>query len=171
MFCSVFKKEEHITHISKFNEASYFKKCVSQVVQLTRSCCFRINVKKPERLERIDRIHHKVTTTDDPIIRKLAKSGGNVFATDEILATLMCCTRSNYSWDIVVQKIGNLIFFDKRDESEFDLVTVSETSRDPPSDEGPSINSPRNLAMEATFINHNFPEQVSTFFVCVIFSL
>ncbi|XP_037070748.1 LOW QUALITY PROTEIN: eukaryotic translation initiation factor 3 subunit D-like [Pollicipes pollicipes] len=120
----------------------------------------RINVKRPEVLERIDRIHHKVTTTDDPIIRKLAKSGGNVFATDEILATLMCCTRSNYSWDIVVQKIGNLIFFDKRDESEFDLVTVSETSRDPPNDEGPSINSPRNLAMEATFINHNFPEQV-----------
>ena len=64
---------------------------------------------------------HTVTTTDDPVIRKLAKShpDANVFATDTILATLMCCTRSIYSWDIVVQKIGGKIFLDKRDNTEF----------------------------------------------------
>ena len=81
----------------------------------------RINVKNERPLKRIDRVFHTVTTTDDPIIRKLAgtDADANVFATDSILATLMCCTRSQYSWDIVVQKIGGKIFLDKRDNTEF----------------------------------------------------
>ena len=41
-----------------------------------------------------------------------------------------------------------------------DLLTVSETAAEPPQDEGSSLNSPRNLALEATFINHNFSQQV-----------
>lgn len=72
----------------------------------------------------------------------------------------MCCTRSNYSWDIVIEKIGDKLFFDKRDNTEFDLLTVNETSVEPPQDDGNSLNSPRNLALEATFINHNFSQQV-----------
>ncbi|MEJ1867763.1 hypothetical protein SMA94_27610, partial [Escherichia coli] len=88
-----------------------------------------------------------------------AKTQGNVFATDAILATLMSCTRSVYSWDIVVQRVGSKLFFDKRDNSDFDLLTVSETANEPPQDEGNSFNSPRNLAMEATYINHNFSQQ------------
>ncbi|XP_014246561.1 eukaryotic translation initiation factor 3 subunit D [Cimex lectularius] len=120
----------------------------------------RVNVKNEKLLQRIDRIFHTVTTTDDPIIRKLSKTEGNVYATDAILATLMCCTRSNYSWDIVIEKIGDKLFFDKRDNTEFDLLTVNETSVEPPSDDGNSLNSPRNLALEATFINHNFSQQV-----------
>lgn len=118
----------------------------------------RVTVKNEQRLMRIDRIFHKVTTTDDPVIRRLAKTEGTVYATDSILATLMCSIRSNYSWDIIVQKVGGKLFFDKRDDSEFDLLTVSETSNEPPAEEG--INSPRNLALEATFINHNFSQQV-----------
>lgn len=90
----------------------------------------------------------------------MAKTKGNVFATDAILATLMCCTRSVYSWDIIVQRVGKKLFFDKRDDSEFDLLSVSETATEPPQDEGNSINTPRNLALEATFINHNFSQQV-----------
>jgi hypothetical protein len=31
---------------------------------------------------------------------------------------------------------------------------------EPPQDDGNSLNSPRNLALEATFINHNFSQQV-----------
>lgn len=42
-----------------------------------------------------------------------------MFATDAILATLMCCTRSVNSWDIIVQRVGNKLFFDKRDNSDF----------------------------------------------------
>lgn len=42
-----------------------------------------------------------------------------MFATDAILATLMSCTRSVYSWDIIVQRVGSKLFFDKRDNSDF----------------------------------------------------
>ena len=37
---------------------------------------------------------------------------------------------------------------------------MSENAAEPPQDEGSSLNSPRNLALEATFINHNFSQQV-----------
>uniref|UniRef100_A0A8C9VBC1 Eukaryotic translation initiation factor 3, subunit D n=1 Tax=Scleropages formosus TaxID=113540 RepID=A0A8C9VBC1_SCLFO len=80
----------------------------------------RITTRNEKPLKSIKRIFHTVTTTDDPIIRKLAKTQGNVFATDAILATLMCCTRSVNSWDIIVQRVGNKLFFDKRDNSDFD---------------------------------------------------
>lgn len=120
----------------------------------------RVNVKNERPLQRVDRIFHTVTTTDDPIIRMLSKSHGNVYATDAILATIMCCTRSNYSWDIVIEKIGDKLFMDKRDNTEFDLLTVNETAIEPPQEDGNSLNSPRNLAIEATFINHNFSQQV-----------
>lgn len=40
------------------------------------------------------------------------------------------------------------------------MLTVNETAAEPPHEEGNSINSPRNLALEATFINHNFSQQV-----------
>jgi len=122
----------------------------------------RVNVKNEKNLQRIDRIFHTVTTTDDPVIRKLVKNepNANVFVTDAILSTLMCASRSVYSWDIVVQKIGGKVFLDKRDNTEFDLLTVSETSTEPPQDEGSNLNSPRNLALEATFVNHNFSQQV-----------
>ncbi|KAH8027021.1 hypothetical protein HPB51_001388 [Rhipicephalus microplus] len=43
---------------------------------------------------------------------------------------------------------------------ESDLLTVNETASEPPHEEGNSINAPRNLALEATFINHNFSQQV-----------
>lgn len=41
-----------------------------------------------------------------------------------------------------------------------DLLTVSETATEPPQDEGQGINTPKNLALEATFINQNFSQQV-----------
>eukprot|EP00794_Sanderia_malayensis_P008906 gene8906-9858_t len=116
----------------------------------------RITTRNEKPLEGNNRIFHKVTTTDDPIIRKLT-SKGNVFATDAIISTLMTCTRSVHSWDVVVQRVGNKLFFDKRDDSEFDLLTVYETAWDPPPEEG--INSASNLALEATFINQNFSQQ------------
>ncbi|KAG7249344.1 hypothetical protein CRUP_017025 [Coryphaenoides rupestris] len=83
----------------------------------------RITTRNEKQLRSIKRIFHTVTTTDDPVIRKLAKTQGNVFATDAILATLMCCTRSVNSWDIIVQRVGNKLFFDKRDNSDFGTST------------------------------------------------
>jgi len=41
-----------------------------------------------------------------------------------------------------------------------DLLTVSETATEPPQEEGTNLNSPKNLSLEATFVNHNFSQQV-----------
>ena len=56
--------------------------------------------------------------------RELAKKGvGRVFATDSLITTLMCATRSVYSWDIIVERQGDFLFFDKRDGSNLDMLT------------------------------------------------
>merc|ERR1711998_175653 len=108
------------------------------------------------------------TTTDDPVIEDLTATvpsegdGCTVFATDAILAHLMACPRSVYPWDIVVQKIDGVIVFDKRDDSQFDYLTVSETAYEAPtSSEDPNaINTPDKLSLEASSINQNFTQQI-----------
>ncbi|KAJ0610507.1 putative eukaryotic translation initiation factor 3 subunit D [Helianthus annuus] len=103
----------------------------------------------------------KVTTTDDPIIRRLANEDqATVFATDSILSTLMCAPRSVYSWDIVIQRVGNKLFFDKRDGSQLDLLSVNETSQEPLPEAKDDINSAHSLSVEAAYINQNFSQQV-----------
>ena len=69
------------------------------------------------------------------------------------------------------------MFFKKRDDSRFSIVkhnslwacctshsppdylTVSETAKQPPQDEA-GINSPQSLAVEVTYINQNFSQQM-----------
>lgn len=60
-----------------------------------------------------------------------------MFATDAILAVLMSCPRSVYPFDVVANRVGNMLFFDKRDGSGFDYVTVGETALNPPEEDGP----------------------------------
>lgn len=122
----------------------------------------RVAPKSEKRLERFkNRNFFKVTTTDDPVIRRLASEDkATVFATDAILATLMCAPRSVYSWDIVVQKVGSKLFFDKRDGSQLDLLSVNETSQEPLPEAKEDINSAHSLSVEAAYINQNFSQQV-----------
>ncbi|KZV53254.1 eukaryotic translation initiation factor 3 subunit D-like [Dorcoceras hygrometricum] len=122
----------------------------------------RITPKNCRALERFkSRNFFKVTTTDDPVIRRLANEDkATVFATDTILSTLMCATRSVYSWDIVIQRVGNKLFFDKRDVSQLDLLSVHETSQESLPDAKEDINSMQSLSLEAAFINQNFSQQV-----------
>nr|GME16241.1 eukaryotic translation initiation factor 3 subunit D-like [Ipomoea batatas] len=72
----------------------------------------------------------------------------------------MCAPRSVYSWDIVVQRVGNKLFFDKRDGSQLDLLSVHETSQEPLPDVKDDINSAYSLSVEAAYINQNFSQQV-----------
>lgn len=122
-------------------------------------------VKNTERkLNVVDRAAYNVTTSSDPIIQELAeKDEATIFATDNILSMLMCAPRSVYSWDIVITRSGNKIYLDKRDGSSLDMVSVNENAADAPleASEGnkDSINYPGALALEATFINHNFANQ------------
>eukprot|EP00178_Gracilaria_changii_P002869 TRINITY_DN1420_c0_g1_i1.p1 TRINITY_DN1420_c0_g1~~TRINITY_DN1420_c0_g1_i1.p1 ORF type:complete len:536 (+),score=72.94 TRINITY_DN1420_c0_g1_i1:211-1818(+) len=126
----------------------------------------RITAKSPKPLRVVDVEYPRVTTTDDPVIRRIAGGGeGTVFATGAILAILMAAPRSVQSWDIIVQRIGGKLFFDKRDGSLADFITVSETSHDPPKDEkslsgDEAINSFQKLSDEATRINENFIQNV-----------
>jgi len=78
----------------------------------------------------------------------------------------MTCPRSAYPWDIVVQKLPNgALFFDKRDASQFDYLTVNETANSTPpitkaDDDPDGINTPERLSLEATMINQNFSQQI-----------
>lgn len=120
--------------------------------------------KAPRPLRRVEnKAYYYVSTTDDPILEKFAvEHVGNVFATDVILSHLMSCPRSVYSWDIVIQKMDGMLFLDKRDDSHFDLLTVSETAHEPPqaTDDIDEINHPEKLSLEATMINQNFSQQI-----------
>lgn len=67
----------------------------------------------------------------------------------------------------VVQKLPTgALFFDKRDASQFDYLTVHETSNTPPAplssrdSEEDQINTPERLSLEATMINQNFTQQI-----------
>lgn len=120
-----------------------------------------------KRLTALDRAAYNVSTSSDPIIQELAdKDAATIFATDSVLTTLMCATRSVYPWDIVILRQGNKVFLDKRDNAALDMVSVNENAADAPMDasEGnkDTINQPGPLAEEATYINHNFPNQVVT---------
>ncbi|KND04006.1 uncharacterized protein SPPG_01454 [Spizellomyces punctatus DAOM BR117] len=124
----------------------------------------RINTKQEKPLQQIDRNFLNVTASDDPVLvshAKRASEGVTVYSTDNVLATLMCATRAVYSWDIIVNKQDNKLFFDKRDGGAFDFVSVNENAADPPMDgaDKDNINTPQALAMEATYINRNFSQQ------------
>jgi translation initiation factor 3 subunit D len=122
----------------------------------------KVNSRAPVPLKRMERKEfYPVTTTDDPVMEKLAiDQEAQVFITDVILAHLMTCTRSVYPWDIVIQKLpGGVLFFDKRDNSAFDYLTVCETAHNPPQDED-GYNTPERLALEATIVNQNFSQQI-----------
>jgi len=126
----------------------------------------KVSTKYPTPLKRSEtKEFYPVTTTDDPVIEKLAIDGaGNVFCTDAILAHIMASPRSVYPWDIVIQKLPDgSIFFDKRDSSQFDYLTVNETSNSPPvknEDDPEDINNPDRLSLEATMIHQNFSQQI-----------
>ena len=135
----------------------------------------RITTKSSRLLERVERIHHCVSTSDDPVLRRYSSEEAGevetlsflfplifqVFATDSILIMIMASLQSVYSWDIIVERVGKKLFFNKRDDPSLDLLTVNETSPDYQRvDEKDSINSQLSLSREATFINQNFSQQV-----------
>lgn len=105
--------------------------------------------------------HYHPTTSDDPVLMRLADSGvGTVFATDQMVAAIMCAARSVYGWDLVVTKRDGKVIFDKRDEGTFDLLTVSETAQDAITDDKENINGVPQLSRESTAANHAYEQQV-----------
>ena len=94
-----------------------------------------------------------------------------MFITDSLLTTLMCAPRSVYSWDILATRAGDKLFFDKRDGSNLDLLTVAETAPDPLPEDKDAVNGVQQLSVEATAINQNFSQQASLGHCCIMFCM
>lgn len=129
----------------------------------------RVNTKNEKPLQHMERLHYNPTSSDDPILQDLAsKDRAKVFATDAVLAQLMCAPRSVYPWDIVLIREGDKLYMDKRDQGPLDYLSVNENASDPPlenpivdaSNTSAFINTPSALSQQATFLNENFAWQV-----------
>ncbi|GLD48926.1 eukaryotic translation initiation factor 3 subunit D [Lates japonicus] len=76
----------------------------------------RITTRNEKPLKSIKRIFHTVTTTDDPVIRKLAKTQGSVFCHRRHLGPPVCCTaQSQLLGHPSLQRVGSKLMYDKRD--------------------------------------------------------
>ncbi|ODV63243.1 eukaryotic translation initiation factor 3 subunit D [Ascoidea rubescens DSM 1968] len=98
------------------------------------------------------------TTSKDPILLQYAKENkSEVFITDTILSQIMSTLISNFSWDVVVTKKGNKLFFDKR-LSSTNPITVDENdpglSQASINIDAADINSDVNLSNEASYLNN-----------------
>ncbi|CAD7944332.1 unnamed protein product [Amoebophrya sp. A120] len=126
----------------------------------------RVNFRQAKQLPVANDVNfYNPTTTQDETIEALMTDDSSieVAGTDHILACLMAAGRSVYSWDVLVQKIGNKLIFDKRDGAPCDFTTVNETAQEPPSynpEDKDSINAPPKLSREAARVNQNFSECV-----------
>jgi translation initiation factor 3 subunit D len=125
----------------------------------------RVNIKRAKRLKRFEaKDFYSETALNDPIIEQLAQdpaTGAQIYTTDAVVTHLMCCARAQVPWDIKATRVGGMVFLDKRSGSHIDLLTVSETARDPPTnDDKDSINSAFKLSIECSQINQNFSQQV-----------
>ncbi|PHZ10141.1 eukaryotic translation initiation factor 3 [Rhizopus microsporus ATCC 52813] len=123
----------------------------------------RVNTKNEKPLQHIERVKYDSMTTEDPVIQKqIQENKAKVFATDVVLALLMCAPRTVYPWDVIVKKTEDgKVILDKRPGSAADFVTVNENSFDPPVESDKDmINSWSALCNEATYINQNFSRQV-----------
>ncbi|RKP39984.1 eukaryotic translation initiation factor 3 subunit D, partial [Dimargaris cristalligena] len=132
-------------------------------VNLYKKASDRINLRMEQPLRRSEYVYYDVTASDDPIMERLAQDNkAQVFATDSVVSMLMCTTRTAYPWDIIVNRVGDKLYLDKRTGGPLDFVTVNENAADPPieSSDKDAVNTPSALAMEATRINREFAMQV-----------
>jgi translation initiation factor 3 subunit D len=100
---------------------------------------------------------------DDATLLKLAsENGATVIVPDYVASILMAAPRTVNPWDISVKRRGNLVIFDKRPESDLDLMPVNETAPEAPMDDRSetNINSAHLLAQEMAWITHHLPKVI-----------
>ena len=98
----------------------------------------KASTKKPKALKHVDVTTFEVPLFDDEVMVELIEEDvADIFTTDVVAATLMCATKSNYSWDLEIKKYEDKIFIDKRNDEEadnqeniLDFYTVNETALD-----------------------------------------
>lgn len=115
--------------------------------------------KKPKVLKTFEGMTFDVGLFEDPVMIELIEAEvANIYTTEEVTAVLMCATKSNYSWDLVIKVFGDTIFIDKRDGEDkksniLSMHTVGETSVEFQPENNNTINGIRPLMKEATRIN------------------
>ncbi|EAK87375.1 translation initiation factor eIF-3 subunit 7 [Cryptosporidium parvum Iowa II] len=107
------------------------------------------------------------TTSDDEILRDALlqpERNIDVAITDQILACLVAAAQSKYSWHILVTNVDGKLIFDKQDGSIIDLITVNETSAEPPLPDNVNKNNrPHLLGLEALKSNQNYTQNIQIF--------
>ncbi|KAJ2115714.1 hypothetical protein IW146_002088 [Coemansia sp. RSA 922] len=127
----------------------------------------RVNTRLERPLKVSGSVRYNATASEDPVLTKLSEKAGDVkvFATDSVIATLMASTVSMSAWDVVVNRVGDKLFFDKRDGGPLDFPSVNENAQIPPAEasekEPNSINSASMLAVEARDATYNYIKQVT----------
>jgi len=128
--------------------------------------------KKPTPITKSSKLSFSVSTSDDPIIARIAdqirEEGGEkttIFATDNIVAALMTAPRSVLPWGISVVREGKFIYLDATESSLVNLLSVCETSGTSgtagmDSQDSESVNSPSNLWREATYVSDMYAQHV-----------
>ncbi|PVV05254.1 hypothetical protein BB560_000221 [Smittium megazygosporum] len=118
----------------------------------------KIDSRNQKRLNKDIAVRFNVTAIEDPVMTKISEENkAKIFITDVVLSTLMTSTRSFYPWEIFVTRVGDKVFFDKRDNGPTDTLTVNENAYDRPNeyaDKNNSINTASSLASEAAEINN-----------------
>ncbi|KAI9503121.1 hypothetical protein GGI25_001951 [Coemansia spiralis] len=127
----------------------------------------RVNTRLERPLKVSGSVRYNATASEDPVLSKLSEKNSdiNVFATDSVIATLMASTVSSSAWDIVVNRVGDKLFLDKRDGGPLDLPLVNENAVELPpesSDKAGSINSATMLALESRDITRNYIKQITS---------
>ena len=112
------------------------------------------------------------SVTDSKVMKGFAKEyhnqgGAQFYATDEILATLMCARQSINSWHITVERFKDLYFLDWAKDSVVDSYTVNESAHDPPpyeeqanASEEQKLNIQPRLMQELTDVTRSLSQQV-----------
>lgn len=120
-----------------------------------------VTAKMDRPLQRSEGLYNRPTASEDPVIQGLAAGGRQaVFTTDAVLSALMCASRSVYSFDVSINKVGGQLFLDKRDGSSLDHLTASETNTlDPVPEDRESINALPSINLEATIVNQSIAQQ------------
>lgn len=125
----------------------------------------RISPKLPTPLRDFGNVEFlQTTTSDDDILRDALlqpEKSVDVAITDQILSSLVAAAQSKYSWHILVTNIDGKLIFDKQDGSIIDLITVNETSSEPPLPDNINKNNrPHLLGQEALKCNQNYTQNI-----------
>lgn len=134
----------------------------------------KVNTKSETTLSAPSKTFYNPTASEDKTLLGYVtelEDSRTVVATDTVLAALMTCLKSVYSFDLILTKKGNTLIIDKRDGGVIgssphlilDIYSVNENAAETPVeslDKDTNINSHDALAFEAFGINKLYSQMI-----------